>query len=130
NRLADSSIDDGERVICFIHGIDSHFGIYESALDYMAQLEQTKDVRLVCFHYPNDDSIAKSARYLRNELNRVGGTAEAFDFVCHSAGGLVFRYYAEVERGGFRRGVLQGTPHAGSDLAKLRVLLETKQFLR
>ncbi|MEX2285834.1 MAG: hypothetical protein WD648_02015, partial [Planctomycetaceae bacterium] len=50
-------------------------------------------------------------------------------FICHSAGGLVFRYYAEVAGGAFRRAVLQGTPHAGSDMAKLRILLETKQLV-
>ncbi len=41
----------------------------------------------------------------------------------------MFRWFAEVEGVPFRTAVLMGTPNRGSDLTKLRTLLEAKQFL-
>src|SRR5262245_7539875 len=62
-------------------------------------------------------------------MERVCASRKHVDFVCHSAGGLVFRQYAELEGGEFHHAYFQGTPHYGSDLAALRSLLEATQFL-
>ncbi|MFN0051853.1 MAG: esterase/lipase family protein [Planctomycetales bacterium] len=71
----------------------------------------------------------RSGRSLERELDRVFVSSEDADFVCHSAGGLVFRFYAETCGGAFRRAAFLGTPHAGSNLARLRRLLEVVQFV-
>lgn len=128
--LDDRVIRKGERAVVFIHGTQSDLEHYRAMMDHFAQHEPMDGIHLLGFQYPHDRSLARSARFLKREINRVCQTAKDIDFVCHSAGGLVFRYYAEVESGDFRKAVFQGTPHAGSDLARLRPLMEVRQFLR
>jgi hypothetical protein len=102
---------------------------YLPLMQHRAADDSAAGVPLLVFQYPNDQSLARSGEFLQSELARVCGNCRNVDFVCHSAGGLVFRYYAEVRGGVFRKAVFHGTPHGGSDLARLRSLLEASQFV-
>jgi pimeloyl-ACP methyl ester carboxylesterase len=119
----------GERAVVCIHGMESDLHIYRPLMRLLSAADEAQRVRVFGFQYPSDASLARIGRFLTRELERTCESARDIDFVCHSAGGLVFRYFAEVEHGEFRRAILQGTPNFGSDLAKLRPLLEARQFL-
>lgn len=130
-RAADGSLPaDAPAVVC-IHGMESRREVWQAMLCRFAEETAAAKTprRLFAFQYPADDSLARAGKFLLRELQRVCGSAKQIDFVVHSAGGLVFRWYAEVERGEFRRAVFLGTPHQGSDLARLRGLLEVVQFV-
>jgi Zn-dependent protease with chaperone function/pimeloyl-ACP methyl ester carboxylesterase len=118
------------RAIVFIHGMEGTGRTYAPLMQHLAAEEAAHGVPLIVFQYPNDQSLARSGELLRREMSRICADCREVDFVCHSAGGLVFRYYAEVRGGAFRRAVFHGTPHGGSDLARLRSLLEASQFVR
>lgn len=129
SRCADASIAAGGRAIVFVHGMEGDGSSYSLLLKRLAAAESAAGIPLLVLQYPNDQSLARSGEFLRAELKRVCGNCRNVDFVCHSAGGLVFRFYAEVRRGEFRRAVFHGTPHGGSDLARLRSLLEVSQLV-
>ncbi len=126
----DRPLKKGERAIVFIHGLGSDLAHFRAMIAELAEDERLKGIRLLGFQYPNDASLWRMGRFLKREMARYCETPATVDFVCHSAGGLVFRDYAEREGGAFRRAVFLGTPHAGSDLAKLRPLLETRRAAR
>jgi len=128
-KLADGELADVGRAIVFVHGIESGIGGHRTIIRELGTYDDARDIALLGFAYPDDDSLARSGAFLKGELKRAGAKAAGFDFVCHSAGGLVFRYYAEVKVGEFRQTIFQGTPHFGSDLARMRPLLEARQFL-
>jgi Zn-dependent protease with chaperone function len=128
-RAADGSIGTKTRAVVCVHGMESNLGVYRPLMERFAAQQEIPNLRVLGFQYPHDDSLSRSGSFLRREIERVCAGAKQVDFVCHSAGGLVFRYYAEIEGGEFRRAVFQGTPHYGSDLAKLRPLMEARQFL-
>ena len=129
-RVADASVPADARAVVCIHGMESSREVWQPLLTRFADESTAAKTnrKLFAFRYPADDSLARSGKFLQRELQRVCGSAKQIDFVVHSAGGLVFRWYAEVERGEFRRAVFLGTPHQGSDLARLRGLLEAVQF--
>ncbi len=128
--LREKSIPAGDNVLVFIHGIDSTFRIYRKMIEHFADDPQSAGWHILGFHYPNDDSLARSGLFLGNEIGRVCSSPENVNFICHSAGGLVLRYYAEAAGGTVNHAILQGTPNHGSDLAKLRTLLEVRQLAR
>jgi Zn-dependent protease with chaperone function len=128
HRAADRAFGDSRAVI-LIHGMEGGANTYRELIEGMTASPQGQTIRLLVFVYPNDQSLARSGVMLHRELRRVFDSRRNVDFVCHSAGGLVFRYYAEVLGGEFRYAVFQGTPHGGSDLATLRCLLEATQFI-
>jgi Zn-dependent protease with chaperone function len=128
-RAADGAVPaDGRAVVC-IHGMESSLKIYLPLMNRLAADPAGNRFRILGFQYPNDESLARSGSFLKREMERVCTSAEHVDFVCHSAGGLVFRHFAEVEGGTFHRACFLGTPHYGSDLAALRSLLEATQFI-
>lgn len=128
-KLEDQSLEPNIRCVVFIHGMESDLKTHDAMMRSLSSLVDEKQFRILGFRYPNDGSLARSGKFLKREINRVFQSTGNIDFVCHSAGGLVFRYYAEVENGDFRKAIFEGTPHAGSDLAKLRPILEARQFL-
>jgi pimeloyl-ACP methyl ester carboxylesterase len=128
-RAADASVPADARAVVCIHGMESNREVYRPLFDRLAADDAAAQTRLFVFQYPNDDSLARSGRALERELRRVFASMQQTDFVCHSAGGLVFRYYAEARGGEFRRTIFLGTPHGGSNLARLRRLLEAVQFV-
>lgn len=114
--------------VIFIHGMEAN----RDGLHPFMRLAQSQlpGRTVLGFRYPNDDSLARSARYLRREVARVLPDDVRPDFIVHSAGGLVARYYAEVLEGPADRIVFFGTPHFGSDLVRLRAALELLQVLK
>ena len=118
-----------ERAIVFVHGMGGRLQRYRPLIDHLRAQEGTAGIAVFGFRFPCDQSLARSGRFLRSELQRVFDSTANVDFVCHSAGGLVFRHYAEVEKGEFHRAILQGTPHKGSSLTTLRPLLDAWQFV-
>lgn len=127
---ASASLGAQDRAVVFVHGMEGNTGTYRTLMNRFADEEGAAGVQLLEFRYPNDNSLACSGELLTAEMRRVGASGGRVDFVCHSAGGLVFRYFAEVRQGGFREAIFQGTPHGGSDLVRLRSLLELTQFVR
>lgn len=128
-RAADRAAQDADRVIVCVHGMESNLKVYLPFMRRLAGNPSSSKFKILGFQYPNDESLARSGKFLRNEFERVGVPAKNVDFVCHSAGGLVVRHCVEVEGGAFHRIYFQGTPHRGSDLASLRALLEMTQFI-
>ncbi len=128
-RAADRSVPAEGRVVMCLHGMESNLRVYLPLIKRLAAEPSAAEFRLLGFQYPNDESLARSGKFLARELKRVCASAKNIDFVCHSAGGLVFRHYAEIEKGEFRNVCFQGTPHHGSDLSRLRSLLEALQFM-
>jgi len=128
-RAADHCVPDMGRVVVCIHGMESSLGVYLPLMKRLAADPSGAEFRILGFQYPNDESLSRSGKFLWRETQRVCAFAKHIDFVCHSAGGLVFRHYAEIERGEFQHVYFQGTPHRGSDLAALRSLLEAAQFM-
>jgi Zn-dependent protease with chaperone function/pimeloyl-ACP methyl ester carboxylesterase len=120
----------GQRAIVFMHGMEGGAGSFLPLMQHLAARRAADEIAMLEFRYPNDQSLARSGEFLVGEMNRVCAAGSRVDFVCHSAGGLVFRWYAEVRGGAFCQAVFQGTPHGGSDLARLRTLLELTQFLK
>ncbi|MBI3866352.1 MAG: M48 family metalloprotease, partial [Planctomycetia bacterium] len=129
-RAAEQSLAVGDRAVVFIHGLEGNGGFYLPLMKEVARNQRGANLEFFEFRFPNDQSLARSGEYLTRELARVCTTCRDVDFVCHSAGGLVFRYFAEVHNGEFCKAIFQATPHAGSELARLRTLLEAGQFLK
>lgn len=123
-------VRNARRVIVLVHGMESNLDVMTPlAAAITADVQFDPATLIVGFQYPSDAGLARSGRFLTKEIGRFWNANDHLDFVCHSAGGLVFRWYAEVERGAFHQAVFLGTPHDGSDLARLRSLLEVKQYL-
>jgi hypothetical protein len=80
------------------------------------------------FRYPNDGSLARAGRFLGNEMARVVRSPRRASFVCHSAGGLVFRYYAEKLRGDFHCAAFLGTPHGGTRMTWTKTVVDALAF--
>lgn len=127
-KAENTAVAANQRAVVFLHGMEGDKTAYVELMKQLARDPAANGLRLLAFNYPNDQSLACSGRFLKNELQRVCASCKQVDFVCHSAGGLVFRFYTEVLQGEFRKAVFQGTPHGGSELAGLRFLLETSEF--
>lgn len=118
------------RAVVFVHGMEGELSRYHDMAKLLASQTDAQGITILGFRYPDDDSLSKSATFLQREVSRVCGDASQVDFVCHSAGGLVFRYYSEVLGGKYRQALLHGTPQLGSQLARLRTWLEMGQLVR
>lgn len=118
----------GRRPLVLVHGMESRLSTWDVLLTEIENDPNLRNRPIVGFHYPGDGSLTRAAHALRRLTRANEDTIGQADFVCHSAGGLVFRYYAEVLDGPFQQAFLVGTPHQGSNLAKLRPLLEVAQF--
>jgi pimeloyl-ACP methyl ester carboxylesterase len=127
--IDDDSLASTSEAIVFVHGMESNLAAYLPLAQQLRSSTKAADPAMLFFQYPNDGSLAHAGAILSRELLRTGVPKDKTDFVCHSAGGLVVRYYTEVLEQPFRRLCFQGTPHAGSNLAGLRTVLEAKQFL-
>ena len=120
-----------ERVIVLVHGMDSQLSkCYTNLAKELAGDPDFRGQRILGFQYPGDASLARVGEFLYREISLAIDPKVRPVFVGHSAGGLVARYYAEVKQGPFERIILQGTPNQGSDFAKLRPVVETKQFAK
>ena len=120
-----------EPVLLLVHGMESSLSrCYIALARALAKEEAFGKSRILGFQYPGDAGLSRAGTFLFHEISRSFDPGTKIDFVCHSAGGLVVRYYAEVLGGPFQRIILQGTPNHGSDLARLRPVVELKQFVK
>jgi pimeloyl-ACP methyl ester carboxylesterase len=110
-RCERQSITAEDRPIVFVHGFR---GSIRSFHDYL--------------RYPNNASLGRCGQFLVNEMRRVVVAPEKAFFVCHSAGGLVFRWYAEASKQKFDRAILLTTPHEGTSLTSLKYLADVMAF--
>jgi pimeloyl-ACP methyl ester carboxylesterase len=127
-RCGPRQVGPGERPIVFVHGMrgnDYAFGAY---LSYFSKQAKLAGRPLLVFRYPNNDSLSRGGQFLTREMRRVVAEPEKAVFVCHSAGGLVFRWYAEVRKDGFDRAILLATPHAGTRMAELKLFMDVGRF--
>jgi pimeloyl-ACP methyl ester carboxylesterase len=129
-RCEDRSIPIGQRPVILLHGLGGDEDSFAVFLAFLAGSAQVRDRPLLMFRYPNNESLSRCGLYLHREVGRVIADPRSASFICHSAGGLVFRYYAENQRGSFDQAVFLGTPHRGSDLARLRLLAEAAEYGR
>ncbi len=120
-------LTDAQEIIVVVHGMESGLSGFLPLMKELAT-EDTQTVFLG-YQYPNDASLARSAIRLHHEIERVCPKTANLKFICHSAGGLVTRYYSEIMGGRAEKVVFLGTPHSGSDLVNLRAILELKQVL-
>ncbi len=127
----DLHITANEPVIVLVHGMDSSLTrCYIDLARALASDDAFRRHRILGFQYPGDASLSRMGTLLFHEVSRHFEPETKIDFVCHSAGGLVVRYYAEALGGSFQRIILEGTPNHGSDLARLRPVVEIKQFVK
>jgi pimeloyl-ACP methyl ester carboxylesterase len=127
-RCKNQSIEASARPIIFVHGLHGSLHTFQDFLHAFAEEKDLRGRPLLAFRYPNNESLSRCGEYLAREMARVvAGPKHAF-FVCHSAGGLVFRYYAEARKGGFDRAVLLSTPNEGSHMASLKFLADLSGF--
>lgn len=124
-KVARSELAAVDDAIVMIHGLGSDLDAF---CRMTRELASDSDAALLGLRYPETDSLYRSSKFLVKELERVGLQGDSCDFVCHSAGGLVFRRAAEIDGLCFRTATLIGTPNNGSDLASLRPLLEAQEF--
>ena len=126
--LDSNSLPAKSRPIVLIHGMETRLETWTEVLALIAADPELAKRPVIGFHYPGDGSLTRAAHALQRLIRERKTPISQADFICHSAGGLVFRYYAEVLKGPYRRAILVATPHQGSNLAKLRPLLEVAQF--
>lgn len=123
----EGEIGAGERALVLLHGMG---GSEKTFLVFRQMLaKELPLVRVLLFRYPNNGSLAHAAAFLKREIGRVVRSPEQAVFVSHSAGGLVFRAYAEKLGGRFDRAVFLGTPHRGSNLVAAKFLVDLSKFV-
>jgi hypothetical protein len=125
---ADGSVAAAQRPVIFVHGLRGSRNSFRAYLRYLAERLELRGRALLVLRHPNNASLARCGRFLHREVERVVAAEARPAFVCHSAGGLVFRYYAEVLGGWFDRAVLLATPHRGSNLTGLKFLVDLAEF--
>ncbi len=106
-------------------------GSMQTFRDYLKAFAADRDLsrrKLLVFRYPNNASLGRCGQFLDNEMRRVVVAPEKAFFVCHSAGGLVFRWYAETRKQPFDRAILLATPHEGTSVTSLKYLADVDAF--
>jgi hypothetical protein len=127
-RCVAGAVRRGQACVIFVHGLHGNEDSFHDFLDFLARHPRGKGLSLLIFRYPNDGSLARAGRFLRNEMTRVVRSPERASFVCHSAGGLVVRFYAEKLHGGFCRASFLGTPHGGSRMTWVKTMADAAAF--
>jgi pimeloyl-ACP methyl ester carboxylesterase len=127
-RCAAESVGKEAAPVVVLHGLRGDMDAVRETLEYLGGHEGLARRPLLMFRYPSNESLPRCAVFLSREMKRVIAEPARADFVAHSAGGLVFRWYAEVLHDGFGRAVFLGTPHAGSNLAELKFILDVLAF--
>ena len=128
SRCGDGAIGAGSACMIFVHGTHGDEESFTKFLAFVAKQRRARGLSLLVFRFPNDGSLARAGCFLRNEMARAVRSPDRASFVCHSAGGLVFRYYAEKLRGGFGCAALLGTPHGGTRMTSVKTLVDAAAF--
>jgi pimeloyl-ACP methyl ester carboxylesterase len=127
-RCGRQSIVAADRPIVFVHGFRGGMRTFRNYLQAFAEDRELGRRKLLVFRYPNNASLGRCGQFLVNEMRRVTAAPEKAFFVCHSAGGLVFRWYAEVCKRPFDRAILLATPNEGTSLTSLKYLADVTAF--
>ncbi len=117
-----------DRPIVFVHGFRGSQRSFQNYLQAFSEDRELSRRKLLVFRYPNNASLGRCGQYLVNEMRRVVAAPEKALFVCHSAGGLVFRWYTEAAKQKFDRAVVLSTPHEGTSLISLKYLADVMAF--
>lgn len=127
-----------EHVVVTIHGLDEPGDVFDQFIPFA-----NEHGYVVCnFLYPNDQGIGDSAKLFREHLARVRAAgASRVTIVAHSMGGLVSRQMLTHLKlyGGSGAGddthptvvrlIMVGTPQHGSEMARLRLVIEARDQL-
>jgi pimeloyl-ACP methyl ester carboxylesterase len=128
-RCGSRQIGPSERPIVLVHGLRGNEWALGTYLMFLRKQAEVADRPLLVFRYPNNESLSRCGQFLTREMRRVVVEPDKAVFVCHSAGGLVFRWYAEVRHGGFDRAVFLAVPHAGTRMAELKGFVDVGRFV-
>ncbi|HTU22487.1 MAG TPA: M48 family metalloprotease [Gemmataceae bacterium] len=128
-RCGRQSIAAKDRPIVFVHGFRGSMRTFRDYLQAFTKDDQLRRRKLIVFRYPNNASLGRCGQFLVSEMRRVVVAPEKAFFVCHSAGGLVFRWYAERSKLPFDRAVLLSTPNEGTGLTSLRYIADLSAFI-
>lgn len=128
-RCEKQSVAAEKRPIVFVHGFRGSMRTFHAYLAAFAENEGLRGRPLLVFRYPNNSSLSRCGHFLSNEIRRVVVAPDKALFVCHSAGGLVFRWYAEVAKQGFDRAILLSTPNEGTSLTSLKYIADICAFV-
>ena len=115
--------------VVFMHGLRGNEKTFSEFVKVASLANELKGKDIFVFRYPNNQSLYRSGEFFSNEMKRVFKTSEKAVFICHSAGGLVFRYFSETQKGEFNKAFFLGTPNAGSEMIKLKFLLDINEFI-
>jgi pimeloyl-ACP methyl ester carboxylesterase len=127
-KFARDDLKPKDRPIVFAHGLQGNAETFRLWIKEFADRKEFDSRPLLVFVWPGNGSLVRAGLYLEREMKRLVPNAKGTTFICHSAGGLVFRWYAEVQGGEFERAVLMGTPHKGSDLTSLKGFVDMVEF--
>ena len=124
-----ASIAGDKTTLVFCHGLKGNEETFKYFIEEVAKNMGVGNMELLVFRYPNNQSLSRSGQFLTTEINRVFKDQKKVQFICHSAGGLVFRHYAEINNGSYGNAFFIGTPHKGSDIIKFKFLIDTNEFV-
>jgi pimeloyl-ACP methyl ester carboxylesterase len=127
-RCGRQAITAEDRPIVFTHGFRGSTRTFRDYVHAFAEDRELGRRKLLVFRYPNNSSLERCGQFLVNEMRRAVVAPEKAFFVCHSAGGLVFRWYAETRKQPFDRAVLLSTPNEGTSLTSLKYLADLSAF--
>jgi pimeloyl-ACP methyl ester carboxylesterase len=122
------SITAEDRPIVFVHGFRGSMRTFRDYLQAFSDDRELSRRKLLVFRYPNNASLGRCGQFLVNEMRRAVVAPEKAFFVCHSAGGLVFRWYSEVSKQKFDRAILLSTPNEGTSITTLKYLADVMAF--
>jgi hypothetical protein len=122
------SILGDKSTLVFCHGLKGNQESFKDLIEHVAKNKKTESKEILVFRYPNIESLSKSGQFLTNEIKRVFQDPQKIQFICHSAGGLVFRFYAEVKEGLYDQVFFIATPHKGTSMTKYKFLLDLNEF--
>lgn len=125
-RVVDGELAEVERAVVLLHGLKGDLDTFDEMLEKLGAVSGS--LTILALRFPETGSLFRSSKFLLRELERTGAETSQFDFVGHSAGGLIVRRLVEFEDCPFRTVTLIGTPNQGSDLTSLRPLVEAQQF--
>jgi pimeloyl-ACP methyl ester carboxylesterase len=127
-RCEKQSITAEDQPIVFVHGFRGSTRTFQDYLMAFSEDRELSRRKLLIFRYPNNSSLGRCGQFLVNEMRHVVAAPEKTYFVCHSAGGLVFRWYAEVRKQKFDRAILLSTPNEGTSLTTLKYFADLTAF--
>lgn len=130
------TIEKSTNILLILHGIignsTSIAGFTQRILNNDKSLAQHYDCILTFDYDPLNDPIQKTAERLKQKLATIGLNNQhnkKLDLVAHSIGGLVSRYFIELNQGDkiINTLVMLGTPNGGSQIAQ-NIGIETHSF--